>query len=188
MGANLIQVRSEDDRRVPQPLPDLRDSGPGVGEIRLTDHHQDMLDAESQYRGEMFLGLRHPAFGGGDDEHHRRRCPNACEHVRDEALVARHVDECEPPAVDLGPREAEVDGQAAALLLGEPVRPHAGEAVNQRRLAVVDMTRGRYDVHARTAWTTNSSSAPATVRRSSRQRPASRRPTTAGEPVRSGAA
>src|SRR6478752_10549712 len=108
----------------------------------------------------MLLGLRHPALGCSDDEHHCGHRADPGEHVRDEPLVAGHVDEREPPPVDVGPREAEVDGQAPALLLGEPVRPHAGEAVHERRLAVVDMTRGRYDVHARTAWTTNSSSAP----------------------------
>ena len=51
----------------------------------------------------------------------------------------------------LGPREAEVDGQPAALLLGQPVGPHAGEPVHERRLAVVDMAGRGYDIHASTA-------------------------------------
>ena len=110
------------------------------------------------------------------------------EHVRDEPLVARHVDESELPPVDVGPREAEVDGQAAALLLGQPVGPHAGEPLHERRLAVVDVPGRGYDIHASTARTSASSSSGATVRRSSRHRPPSRRPTTAGVPVRSGAA
>ena len=54
--------------------------------------------------------------------------------------------------------------------------------------AVVDVARGRYDVHASTACASRPSSSAATVRRSSRHRPPSSRPTTAGVPVRSGAA
>ncbi len=104
-------------------------------------------------RGEVLLGLRHPALGGGDDEHHRGHRAHAGEHVRDEPLVARHVDEGELPPVDVGPREAEVDGQPAALLLGQPVGPHAGEPLHERRLAVVDVAGGGYDIHASTART-----------------------------------
>lgn len=87
------------------------------------------------------------------------------EHVRDEPLMARHVDERDLPAVDLGPREAEVDGQTAALLLGEAVGPHAGEPLHQRGLAMVDVAGGRYDIHARAASTSSSSSSGATVQR-----------------------
>ena len=45
------------------------------------------------------------------------------------------------------PREAEVDGEAAPLLLGEPVGVHAGEREDERRLAVIDVARGGDDVH-----------------------------------------
>ena len=138
-------------RGVRKPLPRLPDGGRRIGEVGLADHEQRVPDAERVERGEMLVGLRHPALGGGDDEHHRGHRADPGEHVRDEPLVARHVDERELSPVDLGPREAEVDGQAAALLLGEPVGPHAGKPVHERRLAVIDVTGGRYDEHASTA-------------------------------------
>ena len=186
--SNLIQVSTKYDGCIGNPLSRLPDGALGIGEVGLADHHQHMPDAQCVQGGQMFLGLRHPPFGGGNDEHHRGHRPHPGEHVRDEPLMARHVDESELPPVDLGPRETEVDGQAAALFFGQPVGPHAGEPLHERRLAVVDVPCRGYDIHARTAPTSASSSSGATVRRSSRQRPASRRPTTAGVPVRSGAA
>jgi hypothetical protein len=136
----------------------------------------------------MLARLRHPALGGRHDEQHRGHRPHPGEHVGDEPFVAGHVDERQLPPVELGPGEAELDRQAATPFLGEPVGPHAGEPVHQRRLAVIDVPGGRYDPHARTAVTTSASSSGATVRRSSRHRPASRRPTTGGVPVRSATA
>ena len=57
-------------------------------------------------------------------------------------LVAGHVDDV---GVDLPrqfhPRKAEVDRQAPALLLREPVGVDAGERAHERRLAVVDVAR-----------------------------------------------
>ena len=95
--------------------------------------------------------------------------------------MARHVDESELTPVDVGPRETEVDGQAAALFLRQPVGPHTGEPLHQRRLAVVDVPGRGYDIHASTARTSASVVLrSATVRRSSRHLPPSKRPTTAG--------
>jgi hypothetical protein len=45
-------------------------------------------------------------------------------------------------------REAEVDREAAALLLGEAVGVGAGEGEHERRLAVVDVAGGGDDAHA----------------------------------------
>src|SRR6185295_8569493 len=83
----------------------------------------------------------------------------------------------------------EVDGHAAAAFLGPAVRFHPGEGAHQGGLAVVDVAGGGYDVHARsTAAARASSASSGTQRRSSRSRPRSTRPTTAGVPVRSLAA
>ena len=46
-----------------------------------------------------------------------------------------------------GPGVAELDRQAPAVLLLEPVGVAAGERLDQRRLAVVDVSRGGDDVH-----------------------------------------
>ena len=184
--ANPVQVGADDDARAWQAFSHLFGGGRGVREVGLADDDEDVSDAERLERGEVLLGLRHPALGRGDDEHHRGNRPNAREHVGHEPVVARHVDERELPAVDLGPRETQIDRQAAALLLGQPVGPHTGQPLHEGGLAVVDVACGGDHVHARTAATIASSSSGVTARRSSRQRPDSTRPTTAGVPVRSG--
>ena len=51
------------------------------------------------------------------------------------------------PDGSVRPGEAEVDGEAPRLLLGEPVGVGAGERQHERRLAVVDVTGGGDDVH-----------------------------------------
>jgi len=65
----------------------------------------------------------------------------AGQHVADEALVAWHVDEAEPDVVLLQMGKAEVDADAALLLFFEPVGIDAGQGVDERSLAMVDMSR-----------------------------------------------
>ena len=70
----------------------------------------------------------------------------AGEHVLDEALVARHVDDADPhAAAELERREAEVDRDAALLLLGQPVGVDPGQRAHERGLAVVDVAGGADD-------------------------------------------
>jgi ceramide glucosyltransferase len=60
--------------------------------------------------------------------------------------MSGNVDEAEPYILrKLEMSEAEVDGDAAALLFGEAVGVDSGEGADQRGLAVVDVTGGAYD-------------------------------------------
>ena len=119
----------------------------------------------------MLLGLRHPALVRGDDEQRDVDRAHAGEHVLDEAHVAGHVDEADLRARrQRREREAEVDGEPARLLLGEPVGVGAGEREDERRLAVVDVAGGRDDC--------------APVRRARAQRAASARRRRRGRRVR----
>ena len=74
------------------------------------------------------------------------------------------------PDGSVGEGEAEVDGQAPGLLLGEAVGVGAGQGQDQRGLAVVDVAGGGDDPHQPTAGeraaASRSSSAGSTVRRS----------------------
>jgi hypothetical protein len=70
----------------------------------------------------------------------------AGQHVADEALVAGDVDDAGARA--LGQREvgeAEVDRNPALFFFLEAVGVLAGERLDQRRLAVIDMTGGADD-------------------------------------------
>ena len=66
--------------------------------------------------------------------------------VLHEALVPRHVDEPTSFARrERQVREAELDGDAALLLLLEPIGVDAGQRAHERGLAVVDVPGGAED-------------------------------------------
>ena len=79
---------------------------------------------------------------GVDHQQEEVDAGRAGHHRAHEALVAGYVDERQPAAVgEIERRIAEVDRDAACLLLGQPVRVLAGERLHERRLAVIDVTR-----------------------------------------------
>ena len=106
----------------------------------------------------MLERLRPRTFLRVDHEQEEVDPGRAGDHRADEALVARHVDEREPAAVrQLERRVAEVDRDAARLLLGQAVGVLAGERPHEPRLAVVDVAGGAdRQRHARTAAATSS--------------------------------
>ncbi len=95
----------------------------------------------------MLARLRFDGLVGGDYEQQQIYAGGACEHVADEALVPRDVYKTEAHAAVFHKCEAEVNGDAAALFLFEAVGVRAGEGLDERRLAVIDMA-GRADDYA----------------------------------------
>ena len=118
----------------------------------------------------MLFGLWLPSFGGGDDKHARRHASDSGQHVAEKLHMAGHIDEAQ-----FGARrkrcvgKSEVDGEAAAFLLLEPIRIGSGEGEHERRLAVVDMACRRDNRHelAKSASINIASSAGVTARKSS---------------------
>ena len=95
----------------------------------------------------MFDGLRLDALGRRHDEQRRIDAGGAGQHVVHEALMTGHVDEAELAAVaEVAVGVAQVDGDAARLLLLEAIGIDAGQRLHQRGLAVIDMAR-RSDDH-----------------------------------------
>ena len=99
-------------------------------------------DAEELADREMLARLRLDRLVRGDDEQRAVDAADAGEHVLHEALVAGDVDEADLVVVGEPARESEVDGDAAALLLGEAVGVDAGERAHERGLAVIDVAGG----------------------------------------------
>ena len=116
-----------------------RVAGPGSARSAARDGEQAVPDAEGVDGGQVLLGLRHPAPVGRHGEQHRQHRADPGQHVRYEALMPGHVNECEPLAGQQNhrPAEPEVDGQPPAPLLGPPVRLHPGQRADQGGLAVV---------------------------------------------------
>ena len=86
--------------------------------------------------------LRHDAVVGGDDEHGDVRHLGAAGAQRGERLVARRVEERDPPAVVVDLVGADVLRDAAGLGLDDRA---LADRVEQRRLAVVDVAHDRDD-------------------------------------------
>ena len=109
-----------------------------------------MFDAEQVDDRQMLARLGHHAFVGGDHEQREVDAADAREHVLDETLVSRHVDDADLfPAREREPGEAEVDRKTALLLLPQPVRVDAGEGLDERGLAVVNVAGSADRVHLR---------------------------------------
>ena len=130
------------------------------------------------------------ALAGIDDQQEQVDPRGPRDHVSDEPLVARHVHQGQPQTVaQIERRIAEVDRDAAPLLLGQPVRILSGQRPDEPGLAVVDVTGGSYrERQDSTAPATSSTSASESVRQSSNNAPSRTTPTTGGVPRRNGSA
>src|ERR1700686_2290860 len=98
----------------------------------------------------MLDSLGHDALIGGDHEYDRRNTAGPGEHGADEQAMPGDVDEADADRrfvrrLHHEGSEAEVDGDATALLFREPVSVDACERANQRRFAVIDVTGGPDD-------------------------------------------
>ena len=97
----------------------MRDSGDQIG---FGDHENRHLDAEQMDDVKMFFGLGHDAVVGGHGEKDEIDAVGAGEHVFDEALVARHIDDARRSAVrQIEVGKSQIDRDAAFLLFLEPV-------------------------------------------------------------------
>ena len=89
----------------------------------------------------MLVRLRPRALARVDDEQEEVDAGRAGDHRAHEALVAGDVDERQAAAVgQVERRVAELDRDAARLLLGQAVGVLARERAHERSLAVVDVT------------------------------------------------
>src|SRR5205814_4455999 len=94
----------------------------------------------------MLDGLRLDPFRRRHDQKRGIDASRAGQHVVHEALMARHVDEAELAAVtEVAVGVAEVDRDAARLLLLQAIGIDAGQRLHQRGLAMVDVARGADD-------------------------------------------
>ena len=97
----------------------------------------------------MLPRLRHDPFVRCHDHQRDVDSSGTGKHVLNEPLVARHVHDADLVARrHVEPGKAEVNRHSPALLFAEPVRIDAREALNERRLPMVDMTGGSNDFHA----------------------------------------
>ncbi len=110
--------------------------------ISLRERDDAVLDPEQPQDREVLMRLRPRSLAGIDHEQEEIDAARARNHRADEALVPGDVDDREARAVGQLERcVAEIDRDPALVLLGQPVGVLAGQRLDERRLAVVDVTR-----------------------------------------------
>ena len=110
-----------------------------IDEIALGQGDDAVTQAEQAQDFQMLACLRHDGIVGGHDEHGQVDAGGAGEHVLDETLVAGHIDDAEAERRQIENGEADVDGDAAGLLFGQPIAVDAGQRLDERGFAVVDV-------------------------------------------------
>src|SRR5206468_9961872 len=98
----------------------------------------------------MFFRLRHPAVVYRDDQQREIDRADTGEHVAHEIFVTRNIDnsDVEFLAVRAGEiqfGETQVDSNSARFLFRKAVEIGSGQRLNQRALAVIDVTCGGDD-------------------------------------------
>ena len=148
MSADVGDDRRVGEERVPHQFADLQRHDLArrlVHQVGLGQRDDAVPDAEELEDFEVLAGLRHDRVVGRDDEQRQVDAGRPGEHVLDEPLVPGHVHDAEPELAEVEVGEADVDGDAAGLLLRQPVAVDAGERLDERRLAVVDVPGGAED-------------------------------------------
>ncbi len=121
-----------------------------IDHVGFGDHSYAALQAEHAADIEVLARLGLDGLVGRDHQQDNIDTADAGQHVANKALVAGHIDETDANGLAAGSDqievgEAEIDGDAAPLLLGQPVGIDAGKRPHQRTLAVIDMARSPND-------------------------------------------
>src|SRR5579864_660281 len=116
-----------------------------IYQVGLRERNDAVLQSEQLQDFEVLAGLRHNAVVGSDHEQAQIDARGPGEHVLDEALVARYIDDAKAIVAQVQRSKANVDGDAAFLLFRQAVAIDAGERFHKRSLAVVDVARGPQD-------------------------------------------
>ncbi len=101
-----------------------------------------MLDAQQGQDVQVLAGLRHDAVVGRHHEDAAVDPAGPGDHRLDEVLVARDIDDADLDVGDDARGKAQLDRHAAFFLDLEPVRVAAGQELDQRGLAVIDVPGG----------------------------------------------
>ena len=90
----------------------------GVGQVALREHNQPPGEPEQAKDLEVFARLGHDRVVGRHDQHGQVEPGGTGQHVANESLVARHVDDGEMNVVQIERGEAQVDRDSALFFGG----------------------------------------------------------------------
>ena len=105
-----------------------------------------MLDVQKRTDIEVLASLGHHEFISRDDKHDHVDSAHAGQHVLNESFVARNVDEADGRIrIENKIGKSDIDCDSAVLLFLQAVGVDAGERLDERGLAVIDMSSRSYD-------------------------------------------
>ena len=112
----------------------------GIGKVAFGQRHDPLRDSQQIKDRQMFTRLRHHPVIRGDDQQGHVDAARPRQHRVDQTFMPRHIHKSGDRATpQIGIGEAQVDGDAARLFLGQTVGVGARQGLDQRCLAVVDM-------------------------------------------------
>ncbi len=122
----------------------------GINQVGFREHGDAALHREHAANIEVLAGLGLDGFVGRNHQQHQIDAADSRQHVAHKALVAGNVHETHANwlalrAGEIEVGEADVDGDAAPLLLFQAIRVGAGKRAHQGALAVVNVARGADD-------------------------------------------
>jgi hypothetical protein len=86
--------------------------------------------------------LVHQALVRGNNQRYQIDAVYPGKHVLHESFVPRYIYKADPHVAQIEVSETQVDGDAAFFFFRKTIGIFAGEGVDQRTLAVIDMTCG----------------------------------------------
>ncbi len=116
-----------------------------IDEIALGQGDDAVTQTEQAKDFQMFARLRHDGIVGRHHEDGQVDAGGAGQHVLDETLVAGHIDDAEAEGRQIEDGEADIDGDAAGLLFRQTIAVDAGQGLDERGFAVVDVSGGAED-------------------------------------------
>ncbi len=117
----------------------------GIGQVALGQGDHAVPQPQQPQDFEMFASLRFDGIVGRHDQQGHVDARGAGQHVADEPLVPRHIDNAEAVVAQRQFREAQLDGDAAFFFLGQAIGVDAGQRFDERGLTVVDVARRAED-------------------------------------------
>jgi hypothetical protein len=116
-----------------------------VHQVGLGNDDQAGGDSQQPHDMEVLDGLWHDAIIGRDHEQHEIYARGTGQHVVEEAFVAGNIHDADAATVRQGERsKPQVDGHTARPFLRQGIWVMPGQELDERRLAMVNMT-GRPD-------------------------------------------
>src|SRR5882724_12052976 len=141
------------EKRAAQELFDLEShhvQGFQVNQIRLSQHGNAAAHGKLAADVEMFASLGLDRLIGSNHQQHQINATDAGQHVAYEALVAGDIHEAQTK--DFAARsgqiqmcETDVDGDASTFFFFQAIGVDAGQSLDQRGFAVVNVSGGAYD-------------------------------------------